>query len=391
KACLESLARHTPAGVAEVIVVDNGSTDETAHALAPLGKQLFGNLFTPIRWEENRNFGPACNAGAEAARAPMLFFLNNDTLLTPNWLPPLLEAFDANPRLGAVGPLLLYENGTVQHMGVTFAPPNCVFHLYARFPSTHRVVRQKRRLQAITGAALMVPQQLFQACNGFFADYRNGFEDVELSLRIRQQGYTLECIPSSTIYHLESQTPGRQNGNDFNSRLLFSRCSHDFFVDIHRHALRDGFVVTVDDALCLSVKVGKEESAELFSMVKGKSLEDLYSLVSLNPLWVEGHVALAQKLEAATALKEAACIWAKISNSVSSLPVLENAMRLAKAVDHTSLLEQVLMRHQMLCEMNSTPERAKIHCKQVLRKAQSTNDKVLENLYTEALRRFEVM
>uniref|UniRef100_UPI0012EBC515 glycosyltransferase family 2 protein n=1 Tax=Desulfovibrio cuneatus TaxID=159728 RepID=UPI0012EBC515 len=120
KACLESLARHTPAGVAEVIVVDNGSTDETAHALAPLGKQLFGNLFTPIRWEENRNFGPACNAGAEAARAPMLFFLNNDTLLTPNWLPPLLEAFDANPRLGAVGPLLLYENGTVQHMGVTF-------------------------------------------------------------------------------------------------------------------------------------------------------------------------------------------------------------------------------------------------------------------------------
>ncbi len=74
KACLESLAQHTPSGVVEVIVVDNGSTDETAHALAPLGKQLFGDLFAPIRWEENRNFGPACNAGAAAARAPMLFF-----------------------------------------------------------------------------------------------------------------------------------------------------------------------------------------------------------------------------------------------------------------------------------------------------------------------------
>ena len=88
RACLVSLRDHSCDQAYEVIVVDNASTDDTATELAPLGRSLFGEAFSVLRFTENKNFGPACNAGAAKARAPLLFFLNNDTLMTPDWAPP---------------------------------------------------------------------------------------------------------------------------------------------------------------------------------------------------------------------------------------------------------------------------------------------------------------
>ena len=385
KACLESLAQHTPSGVVEVIVVDNGSTDETAHDLAPLGKQLFGDLFAPIRWEENRNFGPACNAGAAAARAPMLFFLNNDTLLTPNWLPPLLEAFEGDSRLGAAGPLLLYENGKVQHMGVTFHSPFGVSHLYAHFPAAHRVVTQKRTLQALTAAALMVPKTLFQDCGGFYLEYRNGFEDVELSLRIVQQGRTLQCIPASKIIHLESQTPGRKVDEGHNSRVLYSRCAALSYPDVHHHAMCDGFSIELDDRLLLCIHVGVEESKELFASVSGKTVEDLWVLVTANPLWVDGYCVLAQQMEAAGAYKEAALFLGTAARIKHTVPLLKNLARLAKKGGDSLMLEEVLLQVKQLYEFRNAPDGALVHCKALLHKARTANDNFLEKLYTDAL------
>ena len=87
-ACLVSLHEHSHGQTYEVIVVDNASTDATVTELAPLGQSLFGEAFSVIRFTENKNFGPACNAGATKACAPLLFFLNNDTLMTPGWRYP---------------------------------------------------------------------------------------------------------------------------------------------------------------------------------------------------------------------------------------------------------------------------------------------------------------
>ena len=88
--CLRALAETTPEYDFEVIVVDNGSADVTTSRSQPRGEALFGPRFLRIRFEENRNFSPACNAGARAATAPLLFFLNNDTLPTPGWAQVLL-------------------------------------------------------------------------------------------------------------------------------------------------------------------------------------------------------------------------------------------------------------------------------------------------------------
>lgn len=140
RACLESLRQNTPGADFAVIVVYNASSDATATDCLPLGQALFPGRFRYLRFAANRNFGPACNAGAQAADSPLLFFLNNDTLLEPGWLPPLLRALDLDARTGAVGPLLCYPHDPrlgvrVQHLGIAVGPQLYPSHLYEYFPA----------------------------------------------------------------------------------------------------------------------------------------------------------------------------------------------------------------------------------------------------------------
>lgn len=286
--CLRSLREHTPDEDVQVIVVDNGSTDETAGACGALGRESFGERFQHVRLEENINFGPGCNLGASRADADFLFFLNNDTLLTPGWLPPLLGAFEKRPKLGAVGPLLLYpDQDRIQHLGVTFTPTNHVTHLYHYFPSTHPVVARERNLQAITGAALMIPDGVFRQAGKFWEEYRNGYEDLDLCWKIRSLGLTLRCEPESRVYHLTSQTPGRFNAESHNSRVLARRCQGAFYPDMHRFAHADGYELRLTSTLTANiVRVRSEVETREFGM------ERLWAEVLAEPLWEAGYERL---------------------------------------------------------------------------------------------------
>jgi len=326
RACLVSLRDHSRGQLCEVIVVDNASADATATELAPLGRSLFGDAFSLIRFTGNKNFGPACNAGAAQARAPLLFFLNNDTLMTPDWAPPLLTALREDASLGAVGSLLLYENNTVQHLGASFDPGR-LLHLYQGFPADHPVIFRPRSLQFITAAALMLPRDLFFQVGGFYEGYRNGFEDVELSVRIRQAGKELRCIPSSVVYHLESQSPGRSDGEDHNGALLYKRCGKDLYTDLHHHGLRDGFHVFVNDLLSLSLRLTDEAEADITRQAEGKSPLEWLEIMRRNPFWIAGRDALATELERQGKYKEALPLRAELEDF---LPLRERYIQLLR-------------------------------------------------------------
>jgi len=299
EACLKSLRAHTSGNFFEVIVADNHSEDETATALAPLGEQLFGDKFTHLRFNRNTGFGPACNAGAKAARGGLLLFLNNDTLLTPNWLPPLMKAMQDDPRIGAAGPLLLYpDTNRVQHCGITFTPSLRTEHLYANFPADHPAVHAKRTLQAITGAAIMVEKELFFQCGAFFSGYRNGSEDLELCCRIREAGRRLAVITQSRVYHLESQTPGRGDDDNDNAALLNERCKGCFGPDVHRFARRDGYEMALTPWLESYITLPAEREEELtIAMTQQFSPAACWEMLQKEPLWHTGYNLLAAVLE----------------------------------------------------------------------------------------------
>src|SRR5690606_26297479 len=110
-ACLRSLAEHADATPFEVIVVDDLSTDATAARLA----QISG--IRSIRNAENLGFVGSCNAGAAIAQGEFVLFLNNDTLVTADWLGALLRCFAEQADAGLVGSRLVYPDGRLQEAG----------------------------------------------------------------------------------------------------------------------------------------------------------------------------------------------------------------------------------------------------------------------------------
>ena len=300
--CLESLARHTPYPV-EVVVVDNGSTDMTPQACPALGKSLFGKHFVYLRQDVNRNFAPACNIGARASARNLLFFLNNDTLLTENWLPPLLDALEAEPYPTAVGPLLLYpdfagKRDRVQHLGIVFEPRFYPSHLYEGFPAHHPACKKQRRYQALTGAALLISKARFMEVGLFDEKFINGGEDIALGLRLSSAGHVLTCVPDSKIYHLASQTPGVHAHTAENAKRLKEGYLQHIVPDLHFFAAKDGYQLALTPGLKVYLEL-PQRRRELFAKqaIRAESAEELESLLEREPLCHNAYPQLASLYE----------------------------------------------------------------------------------------------
>jgi GT2 family glycosyltransferase len=188
EACLASLEGTD----AEIVLVDNGSEDETCECTTP---DIVVNVWP------NRGFARACNVGAAVASGAVLVFLNNDTEVSDGWLDPILAPFD-DERVGIVGCRLVYPNGQLQHAGVWFDSPGGVL-------TAHNLTAEdapSRTVEAVTGACMAVRASTFRDLGGFDTGYYNGYEDVDLCLAARRDGWRIWYTADSTIVHHESQS-----------------------------------------------------------------------------------------------------------------------------------------------------------------------------------------
>src|SRR5262245_1615739 len=217
--CLDALLGRAPeADDGEVVVVDDGSTDATPRLLAGYGSRV-----RVVTHPRNVGFATACNDGAAAASGEYLVFLNNDTIPQPGWLDALVRHAKRHPRAGAVGSKLLFPDDTVQHAGVVIVERKLPLHLYAGFPADHPAVNKSRRFQAVTGASLLIRRNLFAEFGGFDTAYLNGFEDIDLCLRLGERGYEVHYCHESVLYHLESVTRDVHSEADGRNAEFFHR------------------------------------------------------------------------------------------------------------------------------------------------------------------------
>ena len=286
--CLRTLAATSPHDI-EILVVDNASTDGTSEFCPSLGETLFGPRFRYLRQETNLNFGPASNLGAVQAKGNFLFLLNNDIVLQNNWLPPLLNTLN-NPKIGAAGPRLLYPDGRVQHVGTAFSPQLSPTHLFEHFPGNHPAALAKRRCQAITAAAMMLPTGLFRELGGFFEGFRNGSEDLDFCARIRAQGLQLSVCPESVIIHHTSRSAGRFDHDDTNAALLRSRQSGAFVPDLHLFARQAGYRLRLTPWLTPFMAA----PGPVHHNAEPSTVEELRQALIEEPLWKEGYGLLVQ-------------------------------------------------------------------------------------------------
>src|SRR5690606_34089641 len=163
--CLRALAAWPPRAPFEVILVDDGSPDDSGAVLPAIEGLRY------LRREQNGGFIAACNDGAALARGEYLVFLNNDTVPQPGWLDALLETFAGHPGAGLVGAQLLYPDGRLQEAGgVVFDDGSGWNYGRHQSPADPRYA-YLREADYASGAAIAIPRALFAKVGGFDARY----------------------------------------------------------------------------------------------------------------------------------------------------------------------------------------------------------------------------
>ena len=216
---------------AEVIVVDNGSTDGTL--------ELVRERFPGARVveQENRGFGAGNNAGMRAAAGRYFLLLNPDAWLTDGALEDLVAFTDAHPEAGVVGPRLLNPDGSLQRSVRGYPTPwrlaTEYFFLRKLAPRSealnalfgagfdHRSVREADYL---FGACLLVRRDAVDSIGGFDEDFFLMSEEVDWLYRFRQAGWKVLFFPGAEVFHVvgASLNPARFE-NIVRGHLLFLR------------------------------------------------------------------------------------------------------------------------------------------------------------------------
>ena len=216
--CLDALALNTDQSLGyEIILVNNGSNDETADYLRTLPDNI-----KVISNPKNLGFAMANNQAAKLAKGSYLVFLNNDTIPHPGWLEALIAGIE---QYGAdiVGAKLIYPDNRIQHAGVAFDEESIGYHIFRNLPADLPAANRKRFMQCVTAACMMIKRQVFEELNGFDEAYVNGFEDVDLCLRAVELGRKILYTPECLLTHFAETSEGRHDHEDKNMLRYLDR------------------------------------------------------------------------------------------------------------------------------------------------------------------------
>ncbi len=196
-ACLDGIARlNYPSDSVETIVIDNASGDGSVAKIAAAHPEV---IVVPL--ETNTGFAGGCNAGASVATGRYVAFLNNDATPDPAWLDAAVEAFGDDPSLGCVASKVLDEAGeTVDFIGASLSYYGHGFKTAVGQPAA-TIVDAPGPVLFASGAAMVMPRELFSAVGGFDERYFMFFEDVDLGWRLWLLGFSVAYVPSSLVFH----------------------------------------------------------------------------------------------------------------------------------------------------------------------------------------------
>lgn len=220
RTCLQGLSR-TDYPDMEVIIVDNDSSEESTLALFA---ELDPDIYSVLKHSGPFNYSAINNAAVRRARHPVLCFLNNDIeMLDADWLKALVPHALRND-IGAVGPMLLYPDGAVQHAGVVLGVGGGAAHAHRSLdPEAEGYFRRHALPQivsAVTGACLVVKRDRFDEAGGFDeCHFPVAFNDVDLCLKLTRLGYASFYEPRARLMHHESKSRGNDRDPVGASRL----------------------------------------------------------------------------------------------------------------------------------------------------------------------------
>ncbi len=219
--CFESLYQKNTYSNFEIIVIDNGSCEKETKDLF-LEYQKKKN-FKVIRDSKEFNYSALNNEGVKHAKGEYLLFLNNDTKIIQEDTLEWMVGYAAQEHVGCVGVKLLYPDKLVQHAGVVLGFGGVAGHIYVANSYQDnglfgRLV-MPYNYTAVTAACLMIKKEKFLQVKGFDEDLKVALNDVDLNLKILNQGYYNVCLSNVEVMHYESKSRGYEASKDKQERF----------------------------------------------------------------------------------------------------------------------------------------------------------------------------
>ena len=221
EACLSSIRPALEQRNSEIIVIDNGSTNpDTLRYLAKIDRGLARVMQAPGPF----NFARLNNCAVQTANGEILCLLNNDVkALDDEWLEEMLSRI-SEPDVGAVGALLIWPSGVVQHGGVVLGTNFAAAHSFNDRvdgdPGYCDLLRVAHECSAVTAACLVTRREDYIAVGGLDeVQFPVNFNDVDYCLKLRARGQRIVFTPHAKLMHLESASRGADLSTDQKARF----------------------------------------------------------------------------------------------------------------------------------------------------------------------------
>lgn len=214
--CLHSVLRAAVGIAAEVIVVDNNSTDGSCEFI----RQRFPSV-TLIENKDNKGFSKANNQAVALAKGEYILFLNPDTVMPENFLRDTIAYMDAHPEAGGLGPRLIDGKGqfapdskkSFPSLSVAIFKTTGINKIFSKsayinkYYAVHIDERQTAEVDVLSGCCMLVRRKAMDEAGGpFDEDYFMYCEDVDLSYRIQKAGYKNIYYPQVDLIHYKGES-----------------------------------------------------------------------------------------------------------------------------------------------------------------------------------------
>lgn len=229
KKCLDSIREKTSYRNYEIIIVENNSEEPETFAFY---KKIAGEKIKIVTWEGEFNYSAINNFGVRHARGDYLLLLNNDVeIINGDWLTEMLSHCQRK-EVGIVGAKLYYPDNTIQHAGCVIGMGGIAGHMFVDMPADRTGYLHKASLlqdmSAVTAACLLMKKEVFEQAGGFTEELAVAFNDVDLCLKVRKNGYLIVYDPYAKLYHMESKTRGAEDSKEkvrrFQTEIEYMRC-----------------------------------------------------------------------------------------------------------------------------------------------------------------------
>ena len=211
----------------EFIICENNSTDKETFDY--YDKLKSDNRIKIVKYKGSFNYSKINNFARQSATGKYLLFLNNDVEMINGDSIFEMISYLKRSDVGAVGAKLLYKDNTYQHAGVIIGIGGIADHAFkgiSIYDSTYmnraEIVQD---LNAVTAACIMIKSNIFDKIGGFDEKLEVAFNDIDLCLRIRKEGYLVVYNPYSAFYHYESKSRGLEDTKEkvarFNKEFAF--------------------------------------------------------------------------------------------------------------------------------------------------------------------------